>query len=303
MKPVSTLYPDLRDSSVPARTAPTPRSPRPREGRRRSKPTSFTRALLLVLCGAVACTDTSGGRFVCHDPLAGDLDGGGYPDGGSDDVDGGLGSSRTCRRSEPVFECSVPNARDLVGTPIANGQSIACGALYRGAPLAGLSDAGCRVFARLGIKTVIDLREDSERVAWPEAACVTAAANVVSAPMPIPYNVSPADYVADLNASASIAAAFTALGDPAAYPVYFHCTYGRDRTGVLAAVILSALGATRADILQEYLISQQTVGAAPGSLAAVLDEIELRGGIDAVLTAAGVSPAALAALRARAVAP
>jgi protein tyrosine phosphatase (PTP) superfamily phosphohydrolase (DUF442 family) len=260
---------------------------------------SFRRALLLVLCGAVACTDTSGGGFVCHDPLAGGLDGGSDPDGGSD----GLGGTRTCQRSEPVFVCAVPNARDLVGTPIANGQSVACGALYRGAPLAGLSDAGCRVFARLGIKTVIDLREDSERVAWPEAACVTAAANVVSAPMPIPYNVSPADYVADLNASASIAAAFTALGDPAAYPVYFHCTYGRDRTGVLAAVILSALGASRADILQEYLISQQTVGAAPGSLATVLDEIELRGGIEAVLTAAGVTPSQLAALRARAVVP
>jgi protein-tyrosine phosphatase len=95
--------------------------------------------------------------------------------------------------------------------------------------------------------------------------------------MPIPYNVSPADYVADLNASASIAAAFTVLGDPAAYPVYIHCTYGRDRTGVLAAVILSALGAKRADILQEYLISQRTVGATPASLTAVLDEIELRG--------------------------
>ena len=60
---------------------------------------------------------------------------------------------------------------------------------------------------------------------------------------------------------------------------------------------------TRADILQEYLISQQTVGAAPASLATVLDEIELRGGIEAVLTTAGVTPSALATLRARAVAP
>jgi hypothetical protein len=266
---------------------------------------SLTRALLLSVCGAVACTETSGGGgFVCRDPLAGDPDGGSGLDGGSDDLVGGVeGGTRTCQRSEPVFVCAVPNARDLVGTPIANGQSVACGALYRGAPLAGLSDEGCRVFGRLGIKTIIDLREDSERAARPEAACVTSSANVVSAPMPIPYSVSPADYVADLNASASIAAAFTVLGDPAAYPVYIHCTYGRDRTGVLAAVILSALGATRADILQEYLISQRTVGATPASLTAVLDEIELRGGIDAVLAAAGVTPSQLATLHTRAVAP
>jgi hypothetical protein len=121
--------------------------------------------------------------------------------------------------------------------------------------------------------------------------------------MPIPYDVSPADYLADLNASSSVAAAFAALGDPAAYPVYVHCTYGRDRTGVLAALVLSALGASRQDILQEYLLSAAQVGAFPASLNAVLDDIARRGGIEAVLGAAGVTPEQLATLRSRAVAP
>lgn len=44
-----------------------------------------------------------------------------------------------------------------------------------------------------------------------------------------------------------------------------------------------------------------TVGAFPDSLAAVLDEIERRGGIEASLLAAGVPTAELDALRARAV--
>jgi len=63
--------------------------------------------------------------------------------------------------------------------------------------------------------------------------------------------VSPQDYVADLHATESVATAFGVLGDVAAYPVYFHCVYGRDRTGVLAAVILLALGATRESVLAE----------------------------------------------------
>jgi hypothetical protein len=261
----------------------------------------------VTLVVAAGCFDNSGPRNVCRDPLIADagIDGGG--DGaGADDAggdDGGSGGARSCQRSQPVFVCEVPNARDLGGTPIGTGQAVACGALYRGPPLAGLSGDGCLVFATLGIRTVVDLRIQSERDLAPEAACVLNAANIVSAPMPIPYAVSAADYIADLDAKTSIAAAFAVLGDPAAYPVYIHCTWGRDRAGVLAAVVLSALGATRADILQEYLISQQTVGAFPASLTAVLDEIEVRGGIEAVLAAAGVTPAQLATLRAQAIAP
>jgi protein-tyrosine phosphatase len=281
---------------------------------------------LFVFVVAVAplagCIDRSGSGYpMCRDPLLGDLgDGGVDGDDGGDagGADGGAldaggeeagamdvgavdAGTATCRRSQPVFVCEVPNARDLGGTPVASGQAMACGAIYRGPPLAGLSADGCEVFARLGIRTVIDLRVESERAAVPEAACVVAGANVISAPMPIPYTVTGAEYIADLDAKTSIAAAFAALGDPAAYPVYIHCTWGRDRTGVLVAAILSALGATRADVVQEYLLSQRTVGAFPSSLIAMLDEIDARGGIAAVLAAAGVTPDQLANLRARAV--
>ena len=252
-------------------------------------------ALMVLVCCLAAACDASGGPggAVCHDPVV-------APDAGAS---GDGGGGRTCQRSEPVFVCDVPNARDLVGTPVGNGQAVGCGAIYRGAPLAGLSVQGCQAFATLGIKTVVDLRTPQEVSSRPSSPCVTAAATLVAAPMPIPYDVSPADYVADLNASSSVAAAFAALGDPDAYPVYVHCTYGRDRTGVLAALILSALGATRQDILQEYLLSGPRVGAYPASLNAVLDDIDRRGGIDAVLGAAGVTPQQLATLRSRAVAP
>jgi hypothetical protein len=278
----------------------------------------------LAVLAAGACIDPSGGGgpIMCRDPLLGDgADGGtdagtdagtdgagggvdGVGDGGTDggagiDSGGPEAGRVSCGRSDPVFVCEVPNARDLGGTPIAAGQLVACGAIYRGPPLARLSPDGCQVFAKLGIRTVIDLRVESERAALPESACVQDAATIVSAPMPIPYTVTGAEYIAALDAKTSLAAAFAALGDPAAYPVYIHCTWGRDRTGVLAAAILLALGATRADILQEYTLSQRTVGAFPFSLTQMLDEIDARGGIEAVLTAAGVTPEQLTALRAR----
>jgi protein-tyrosine phosphatase len=206
--------------------------------------------------------------------------------------------------ADPVFVLTeeLINARDLGGTPLQQAEAVAYGALYRGPPLADLSSSGCDEFARLGIRSVIDLRIGDERAGIPEADCVSNSARVTVAALPVPYNVSAVDYIADLDATLSIAAAFRVLGDPEAYPVYFHCTYGRDRTGVLAAVILRALGASHEAILDEYLLSEPLVGASPGSLEAVLDELEARGGVEAYLSTSGVPSEQVDALRVRAIA-
>jgi protein-tyrosine phosphatase len=196
----------------------------------------------------------------------------------------------------------VVNARD-VGSGAGDAAHVAEGVLYRGAPLQGLSSAGCDEFARRGIRTVIDLRIDSERGSLLAADCVTARARVVLAPLPVPYDVSAADYIAILDAGDSIAEAFRVLGDGGSYPVYVNCTWGRDRTGVLVAVALLALGVSADVIMDEYLLSRATVGATPSSLQAALDELERRGGIDAYLASVGVTDAQIAALRARALAP
>jgi protein tyrosine phosphatase (PTP) superfamily phosphohydrolase (DUF442 family) len=218
------------------------------------------------------------------------------------DAGGTVNADRTdaCPPGQRILINEVLNARDLGGTSLGDGRSVACDQLYRGAAIASLSAEGCAEFAGLGIRTVVDLRTPSERSSQPAAACVSQQARIVLAPMPIPYSVSPTDYIADLDATGSVLAAFGALGDAAAYPTYFHCTYGRDRSGVLAAVILLALGATRDAVMAEYELSVAGgVGAYPDSLQAVLDEIERRGGVEAYLASVGVSSSELAALRAR----
>ena len=123
---------------------------------------------------------------------------------------------------------------------------------------------------------------------------------MIAAPMPIPYSVSAGDYVTDLHATDAILAAFAAFGDPGAYPIYFHCTYGRDRTGILAALVLDLLGATRAQILAEYRLTELAgFGSYPDSLNAALDDLARMGGAAAYLRSLGVTEAALDVLRAR----
>ena len=209
-----------------------------------------------------------------------------------------------CVPHAAVLAPEVSNARDLGGTPLSPHGRVACGQLYRGGPLARLTAPGCAAFAALGVRTVIDLRTPNERLANPPAPCVPAQAQVLSAPMPIPYDVSPTAYRADLHAEEALRIAFGAFGDPDAYPVYFHCTYGRDRTGVLAAVILDLLGASRAEILADYqLTAAAGLSITPHSLEAVLDELDAVGGAEPYLLGIGVPASALALLRERAIAP
>ncbi|HTU61019.1 MAG TPA: tyrosine-protein phosphatase [Polyangiales bacterium] len=200
-----------------------------------------------------------------------------------------------------VLAGHVENARDLGGIALRDSAKVKDGLLFRGPPLAALGDDGCAAVAELGIRSVIDLRVESEVSLKPDDACVSNEAQLLAAPLPVPYNVSPADYIAVLDTSESIVRIFEVLGDEARYPVYFHCTWGRDRTGIMSAVVLLALGATPEAIMEDYLVSDETVGAYPASLRAALEEIASRGGIDAYLAAAGVSAQQLATLRSHAI--
>lgn len=205
-----------------------------------------------------------------------------------------------CSSGRRVLINDVLNARDLGGTQLEAG-TVACGVVFRGASLGALSAPGCEELHALGLRTIVDLRTAEERNVVPDAACAQAGARMVLAPMPIPYNLSPADYLADLATAPALRAVFEVLGQTTAYPVYLHCTYGRDRTGVIAALVLLALGASRATVVAEYERSAAAgLVIAPISLGAVLDAIEQAGGIDAHLLALGVGEQALATLRARA---
>lgn len=244
--------------------------------------------------GIVGVEDATAGGDGPAEPGAGEAG-----TGGTVGTAGAPSTGNACNAHQAVLTPGVSNARDLVGTPLVDGGAVACGAIYRGPPLR-LTEDGCAQAAKLGLRTLIDLRIEGERTSSPDSACVQA--ERVFAPLPVPYGLGPTDYLNDLHETASIATVFHTFGDPDAYPIYFHCTYGRDRTGVVGALLLLALGANRASVMEEYLLSQPNVGAYPDSLDAVLDDIEQRGGAEAVLRELGISEAELAVMRERAIA-
>jgi protein-tyrosine phosphatase len=51
------------------------------------------------------------------------------------------------------------------------------------------------------------------------------------------------------------AMAFQALAEPDALPAVFHCAAGKDRTGILAALLLGSLGVSHDDIVDDYALT------------------------------------------------
>ena len=126
-------------------------------------------------------------------------------------------------------------------------------------------------------------------------------------------------------AAPAIGALLTRLAAPASTPAVFHCHAGKDRTGIVAAVLLLALGVDRELVLDDYELTRRyrspsardlTVtrlvgwGATPeaaaavvdpqrGAMAAALDAVQGPGGsVDAWLSGpAGMAAEAVASLR------
>src|SRR4029077_17029923 len=54
----------------------------------------------------------------------------------------------------------------------------------------------------------------------------------------------------------SVAEGFAGLPDPSAYPAVLHCAAGKDRTGIVSALVLGLLGVADEDIVADYALSQ-----------------------------------------------
>jgi protein-tyrosine phosphatase len=163
------------------------------------------------------------------------------------------------------------NFRDLGGYVAASGQAVTkWRQLFRADGLGELTEADFATLRDIGIRTVIDLRADYEV----EKGHFDVEAHPV-AYHHLPFlksipNAEEFDLTPDLlenqyldmldNAGEQIRTALEVLAGPDALPAVFHCTAGKDRTGLLSAIVLSLLGVSEETVVADYALSQEAMG-------------------------------------------
>jgi protein-tyrosine phosphatase len=162
---------------------------------------------------------------------------------------------------------SLLNARDLGGYPTLDGAETRWRSLLRADDLVQLTPAGVRAMSDYGIETVIDLR-------WPE--------EVAASPNPVPTHLKHVRYhqVSLLarsevewlstrtectkemwkcsvleHARSELKRVLQIIARAAPGPLLFHCMAGKDRTGVIAALLLALADTTPDAIAHDYATS------------------------------------------------
>jgi protein-tyrosine phosphatase len=77
-------------------------------------------------------------------------------------------------------------------------------------------------------------------------------------------------FVSSPPARRTFGAAVRLIADDEALPLLFHCTAGKDRTGWLSAIVLSALGVERDQVIADYLLTEELNAASNEFLLTVL---------------------------------
>jgi protein-tyrosine phosphatase len=185
-------------------------------------------------------------------------------------------AGRAARTAERVLPLQGGrNFRDLGGYVGEGGRPVRWGRIYRSGVTAGLTADDLSYLSSLGVRTVCDFRSASERAR--EASRLDGAAGVTFLAR---------DYELDYGAMGGILGAKTRdeaiAGFAASYvdfaetlapqlsdmfrqlirgeaPLAFNCTAGKDRTGLAAALVLSALGVDRATVVADYALSETIV--------------------------------------------
>jgi len=251
-----------------------------------------------------------------------------------------VGSLSGASSTDPRRRIALPgvlNLRDVGGYPVAGGGSVRWRTLFRSDALHLLDAAGAAAVAGLGLRTVLDLRSPAE---------------VDIAPSPVGGRVTHLPLLADLETlpvptvpdsprgelelgtiyryfvdecGDRIAAAIGELTSDDAFPALVHCTAGKDRTGVVIALILAVLGVPDEIIAADYALSatylnpEQTpaigqlrastglgdglttalLRSPPELILAVLDRVRAgAGSVEGYLRAHGLTGEALSSLRA-----
>ena len=161
-----------------------------------------------------------------------------------------------------ILLCGMENLRDLGGYPLAGRGSerfTRWGSLYRGDLPKQVTQADRQRLRELGITTVVDLRSKEEIERKPDPLAQELGIRYLHCPLagdgrvPAPDEV-PLSYMEMADGTGQMAGALRAIAE-APQAVLFHCTAGKDRTGVVAALLFWLAGVSEEDILADYIVS------------------------------------------------
>jgi protein-tyrosine phosphatase len=160
------------------------------------------------------------------------------------------------------------NFRDLGGYPTSDGRITRWGQLFRSDTLHELTEADLQTLRDIGLASVIDLRTAAE---------LERTGRGLLAAEPLRYlhlsviqeegggsQGAPTEAQEDLAqrylwyldvGREALVEALRMVGDQTSYPLVFHCAAGKDRTGVLAALVLDILGVERDVIVEDYVLT------------------------------------------------
>ncbi len=229
------------------------------------------------------------------------------------------------------------NCRDLGGYPTVDGRVTRSGVLFRSDTLRHLTARDVTTLRGLGVVTNVDLQSEEETAYFGrgllERAPITWVPLHESALRPRGERLEEGEdvllvryreYLRD--APGVFVRAAATLAQPGRLPAVINCFFGKDRTGVLSALVLDSVGVTHDAIVADYATSatrlpalmarlrddpdpvvRDTIARTPASyldarpttMAALLDDLNAQGGARGWLLAHGAAPADLDVLRER----
>jgi len=169
---------------------------------------------------------------------------------------------------------AVHNFRDLGGYALGDGRVTGWGRMFRADGLYRLTTDDLPVLDALGIRTVIDLRSSAEVEQYGSYPVARHPVAFHSLPIiDVTWHDADTPEVTDDEAGAiefltwayndmldqgadRFAHAIQVLALPSASPSVFHCAAGKDRTGVLAALVLSGLGVDLDVVVADYALTE-----------------------------------------------
>jgi protein-tyrosine phosphatase len=165
------------------------------------------------------------------------------------------------------------NFRDLGGLPTADGRRVRRGRFFRSDTLQVLAeDDVAHLVDGLGVAAVVDLRSPAEAVEEGRGPIALHPRSVTYVNVPLgmarlegwdrdaaPGVVTAQMYLEQITADPGVPLALELISVLAARPTVVHCTIGKDRTGVVVAMALLALGVDEETVVADYMASAANI--------------------------------------------